>query len=259
MNSKIIVYDPDYFGWDFPNDILSTTKNIKAIFLGTTDKSYLDLELCKKKTIDVFNIPKYASSSVAEYLVMYMFVLAKKIPLQLKNNNRQDFSSKYMQMELKNKKVGIIGLGNIGNRVAQMCDGIGMKVYYWNRRKKDTSYIYLELSDLFKQCDVIYLCLSINAETKRLITDDMLNHMKKDTIFISATGKQLFDSNIIERRINNNELYGYAFEEPNKPLVCYGNNTMVTSEYGWFTKEASKFRIKLWIDSILNYLKEEIR
>ena len=123
--AKIIIYDPDYAGWEFPNTILQEVPNLKAIFLGTTDKSYVNLELCKEKNIEVFNIPKYATNSVAEYLVMYMFALAKKIPLQIKNENAQEFTDAFMQMEVSNKKIGIVGLGNIGTRIAEICSCIG--------------------------------------------------------------------------------------------------------------------------------------
>lgn len=253
-NEKIIIYDPDYAGWSFPNNILMEVQNLKAIFVGTTDKSYINLDICKDKNIDVINIPKYASESVAEYLVMYMFVLSKKIPLQIKNNNKQDFSEPFLQMELKNKKVGIVGLGNIGYRIAQICDGIGMDIYYWNRTKKDNNYKFIELDKLFKECDIIYICLAINKETKKIITNDLLDKMKKNCILISGTGKQLFDSKVIENKVRNNEIFGYAFEEPNTLLEEYSGNIMVTSEYGWYTNEVSDLRIKRWVELIIDYI-----
>lgn len=251
---KVIVYDPDFGGWNFPDDIIINTKNILAIFLGTTDKSYINLKICEEKNIKVFNIPKYAGDSVAEYLVMYMFTCAKKIPLQIKNNNKQDFDDIFLQMQLKEKKVGIIGLGNIGTKIADICDGIGMKVYYWNRTKKQTNYEYLTLKKIFANCDVIYLCLQINDETKKLISDELLESIKKDAIFISCTGKQLFNSSIIERKLENEEIFGFALEEPDIALNEYKGNVMVTSEYGWFTKDAAQLRIFKWYELIVDYL-----
>ena len=158
-DEKVIVYDPDFGGWSFPKEILENTNNLSAVFLGTTDKSYIDLDYCERKNIKVFNIPRYAADSVAEYLVMYMFCLSKKIPLQIKNNNAQEFTSKYEQIQLKDKKVGIVGFGNIGSRIANICNGIGMNVCYWNRNKKDNNYTYLSLEELFSTCDVVYLII----------------------------------------------------------------------------------------------------
>ena len=251
---KVIVYDPDFGGWNFPKEILENANNLKSIFLGTTDKSYIDLDYCENKSIKVFNIPRYAADSVAEYLVMYMFCLAKKIPLQIKNNNSQDFTPEYEQIQLKGKKIGIVGFGNIGSRIANICNGIGMNVCYWNRNKKDNEYEYLSLDGLFSTCDVVYLCLSINDETKNLITDQLLNKLKKRCIFISCTGKSLFNSNIIEEKVRNNELYGYALEEPNTSINKYEGNVMVTSEYAWFTKEANEARMNLWTEIIVDNL-----
>lgn len=255
--AKIIIYDPDYAGWEFPNTILNEVPNLKAIFLGTTDKSYVNLELCKEKNIEVFNIPKYATNSVAEYLVMYMFALAKKLPLQIKNENAQEFTDAFMQMEVSNKKIGIVGLGNIGTRIAEICSCIGGDICYWNRTPKKNDWNFISLEELFKECDVIFITLSINEETKKLITDDMLNSMKKTCIFISGSGKQLFNSNIVEEKVKNNELFGYALEEADTPLTKYEGNVLVTSEYGWFTKEASDLRIKKWYDLIIEYMKKQ--
>lgn len=253
-SEKVIVYDPDFGGWGFPKDILDHSQNLKAIFLGTTDKSYIDLDYCNESSIEVFNIPRYAADSVAEYLVMYMFNCAKKIPLQIKNNNKQEFIPVYEQIQLKDKKVGIVGFGNIGSRIANMCNGIGMNVCYWDRKEKECNYTFISLEELFSSCDVIYLCLSINDETKNLITDELLNRLKTNCIFISCTGKSLFNYNLIEEKIKNNELFGYALEEPNKELSSYDGNVMVTSEYAWFTKEANEARMNLWTEIIVDNL-----
>ena len=247
-SEKVIVYDPDFGGWDFPKRILEHSQNLKAIFLGTTDKSYIDLDYCNESSIEVFNIPRYAADSVAEYLVMYMFNCAKKIPLQIKNNNKQEFIPVYEQIQLKDKKVGIVGFGNIGSRIANICNGIGMNVCYWG------NYTFISLEELFSSCDVIYLCLSINDETKNLITDELLNRLKTNCIFISCTSKSLFNYNLIEEKIKNNELFGYALEEPNKELSSYDGNVMVTSEYAWFTKEANEARMNLWTEIIVDNL-----
>lgn len=253
-SEKVIVYDPDFGGWDFPKRILEHSQNLKAIFLGTTDKSYIDLDYCNENSIEVFNIPRYAADSVAEYLVMYMFNCAKKIPLQIKNNNKQEFTPMYEQIQLKDKKVGIVGFGNIGSRIANMCNGIGMNVCYWDRKEKECNYTFISLEELFSSCDVIYLCLSINDETKNLITDELLNRLKTNCIFISCTGKSLFNYNLIEEKIKGDELFGYALEEPNKELSSYEGNVMVTSEYAWFTKEANEARINLWTEIIIDFL-----
>ena len=252
-NEKIIIYDPDFAGWQFPNQILKY-KNIKGICLGTTTKNYIDEDLCKKLGIPVLNIPKYSTDSVAEYMVMLMFAIAKKIPLQMKNNFKQDFDDKYTQIQLVGKNVGIVGLGNIGLRFADICNGIGMNVSYWNRTKKDTKYQYKDLKNLFSESDVVFVALQINKETQKIVTNDLLKAMKDSTILLSVGGTNLFDHNFVMKLIQEKKLFGYGLEIEDRGVFDFTGNVMVTSEYAWFTKESQQKRIELWVDIIKSLL-----
>ena len=253
---KLLAIDPDYTNWTFPNELLDTIKNLKAICLSTTAFDYIDLNYCKKNNILVTNVPKYAGDSVAEYMFFQAIALAKKYPLQLKNSNQQDYSNDFMQILLKNKKVGIIGLGNNGSKLAKLCDSFGMNVYYYNRTKKSNNYKSASLDYIFKNCDIIFETLAVNEGTKKLITDEMINSMSKDTIFISGTCRNLFNSQLVLEKVKNNELYGCAWEEPNKGINDFEGNVMVTSEYAWFTYEAKDTRIDIWIESISSMLSD---
>ncbi len=251
--NKIIVYDPDYSGWCFPNEVLKF-KNIKGICLGTTTASYIDEDLCKKKNIPILNIPKYSTDSVAEYMVMLMFALAKKLPLQIKSNFKQDFNENFTQMQLKGKQVGVVGLGNIGLRFASICEGIGMSVSYWDRKKKDVEFTYKGLKSLFEESDVLFVALTTNKETIEIVTDDMLRSLKNTAILLSVGGANLFNHNLVVEMMKNNKLFGYGLEIENKGVFDFEGNTMVTSEYAWFTKESQEARIKLWVENIKSLL-----
>lgn len=255
-NEKVIVYDADFAGWNFPNKILEEVKNIKAICLGTTTKSYINENLCESKNIKIVNIPKYSTDSVAEYMIMLMFALAKKIPLQLKNNNNQDFDNKFTQMQLRGKTIGIIGLGNIGNRIAEICSGIGMNVVYWNRTAKNTQYKLETLENIFSKANVVIVTLATTDETKKIITDKLLKLMTPTTIFISVAGKNIFNHELVVKMAEQNKIYGYGLEQPDTPLENYKGNIMVTSEYAWFTEESQNARLDLWLDNISNEIKE---
>lgn len=250
---KIIVYDPDYAGWQFPNEILKF-KNIKGICLGTTTASYIDEEMCNKMNIPLLNIPKYSTDSVAEYMAMLMFALAKKLPLQIKSNFKQDFNEKFSQMQLKDKQVGIVGLGNIGLRFANICKGIGMHVSYWNRNKKDVEFLYKDLQSLFKESDVIFVALQTNKETIKIVTDDLIRSLKNTAILLSVGGMNLFNHNLVIDMMRDDKLFGYGLEIENKGVFDFVGNTMVTSEYAWFTKESQEARIKLWVENVKSLL-----
>lgn len=247
---KIIAIDPDYTDWKFPNDLIDKIQNLKGICLMTTSYSYIDLNFCSKRNIVVTNVPKYSTDSVAEYACFLMIAIAKKLPLQIKNDLKEDFSSRYLQMQVKGKKAAIIGLGSIGTRIAEILDGIGMDVIYWSRKSRNNKFEYKELSEIFKTADFVFPTFSVNEETKKIITDELINSMKSTSSIVSIVGTDIFNTDLIFNKIKNNELYGFAFEESNSNLNNYEGNIMVTSPYAWYTKEALENCIEIWVQSI---------
>lgn len=248
--SKIIAIDPDYTDWKFPNDLIDKIQNLKGICLMTTSYSYIDLDFCSKRNIIVTNVPKYSTDSVAEYACFLMMSIAKKLPLQIKNDLKEDFSNRYLQMQVKGKKAAIIGLGSIGTRIAEILNAIGMDVIYWSRKSRNNKFEYKELSEIFKTADFIFPTFSVNEETKKIITDELINSMKSTSSIVSIIGTDIFNTDLIFNKIKNNELYGFAFEESNSNLNNYEGNIMVTSPYAWYTKEALENCIEIWVQSI---------
>lgn len=76
---------------------------------------------------------------------------------------------KFLGWELKGKTIGIIGLGRIGSRVAEIAQGFGMNIIYYDKTKKNVPYKFVELNDLLKQSDVITLHCNLTDETKNIL------------------------------------------------------------------------------------------
>ena len=112
-DEKILVVDPDWYNWDINASHLSKVKNLKAVCVSTTAYGWIDLKYCKENNIIVCNIPKYSTDSVAEYAIFLMMCLAKKFPLQLKKDYKMEYSIPMLTTEIRNKTVGIIGLGTL--------------------------------------------------------------------------------------------------------------------------------------------------
>lgn len=248
---KSLLIDPDFIDWNFPNRILKEIKNLKYVCLTTTTASYVDEKFLKDNKIKLLTIPKYSTNSVAEYLIFLMMCIAKKLPLQLKNDNKQDFCDKYLQIELTGKTVGVVGLGNIGNRICEITKGLGMIPTYWNRSPKKSKYTYLELEELFKNSDVIFITLANNSNTKNIVSDRLLKMMKSTAILISGTGIELHNDKLVRQMLKSGKLFGFGAELPNKSYKDYEGNAMITSEYAWFTKEATEKRLEILTNNLL--------
>lgn len=249
-SDKILALDPDFYNWNLSNDHIDKIKNLRGLCLDTTSFSWVDTDYCKEKGITVTNVPKYSTESVAEYAVFMMMALAKKLPLQLKNNFRCDYSGEYMMTNVTGKKVGIVGLGNIGTKIAEICNSLGMKVSYWSARSRNDKFKYEELDQLFSESDFIFPAFLSNDETREIITDELINMMKTGASFISIVHEDLYNHNLLLEKVRTGELYGYAFEENDRDINSFKGNVFVTSQYAWYTKEAMDNLTLIWLDSI---------
>ena len=181
-DDKILIIDPDWYNWDVNANHLGKIKNLKGICLSTTAFDWIDLKYCKENNIVVCNIPKYSTDSVAEYAVFLMMCLAKKYPIQAKTDFKMDYSKYMLNTEIRNKTAGIIGLGTIGTKVANMCNALGMNVIYWNRSEKDNNYKRVNIETIFEEADFIFPTFATNEETKKLITDELINKMNGNAL-----------------------------------------------------------------------------
>ena len=247
---KILVLDPDIVHWKFPNDLIARIPNLKAICLMSTSYRFIDIDYCNKNNIIVTNVPKYATDSVAEYACFLMMAVARKLPIQIKSNFKEEFSADFLEKQIKGKKAGIVGLGTIGTRLAEVLTGMGMEVSYWSRNSRDKRFKYKELEELFKTSDFIFPTFSINDETRKIITDDLINSMKKTSSIITTLTTTCLNFDLILNKVKNNELYGFAFESNKDNLYDFDGNVMVTAQYAWYTKESLENCVEIWVQSV---------
>jgi D-3-phosphoglycerate dehydrogenase / 2-oxoglutarate reductase len=132
----------------------------------------------------VTNLRGFSTNAVAEQALSIAFSLARRLPLVIRDGWKTDFE-KYRGVELSDKKAGIIGLGRIGTRIAEMAQAFGMETLYWSRSTRDERFAYLELVDLIRESDVLFYTLAKNDETLHLLSPELLAYLKKTVLFVS--------------------------------------------------------------------------
>ncbi|HOO68232.1 MAG TPA: NAD(P)-dependent oxidoreductase, partial [Bacilli bacterium] len=251
-NDKVLGLNPDYYDWNFKNEYIDKISNIKAICLGTTSYSWVDIDYCKNKNIPVTNVPKYSTEAVSEYALFMMLSLARKLPLQIKNGFKLEYDKSMLMTNIENKTVGIIGLGAIGSNIARLCTNLGMKVIYWSKTSRNENYKNVSLEELFNESDFIVPTFLVNDDTKRIITDSLINRMKKSVSIINILNEEILNSKLVIEKVKNNEIYGYAFEDNKANINDYVGNILVLPAYAWYTKEALDNLQQIWVDSIIS-------
>ena len=253
-HEKMITIDPDSCHWRITNEDVDRIPNLKAIILNSTSFDYIDVNHCRQKNIIVTNTRNFASEAVAEWLLMMSLMIARKMPLIIQNDWKLDFQQ-HMGMELQGKTAGIIGLGNVGKRIAQLCNALGMKVLYWSPHSHDGAYKRVGLKKLFRTADFIYPCLAKNPETMELITKKHLLSMKKNACLVAASPQcQLLDNNTVYKRITSKKMYGIGFEHDRDSEQFYhkeNGNILITPAIAWYTKETTLRNAEKWTRNII--------
>ncbi len=256
QEEKILAIDPDFNNWKVKNEDIENIKNLKGVVLQTTSFSWIDGAFAKSKGIPVVNLRGFSTEAVAEWTLLMALSIARKIPVVAKDEWKQDYI-KHIGIELKGKTVGIIGLGSIGTRVAELFSGIGMEVVYWSNTSKDERFKKTELEELLKTADVISPHVAQNDETSGLISDEMLKSMKKTTIFVS-TIHNIYNHDLVLQMVKEGNLYGYGFEEDGGgKFATYEGNIWGGPALAWCTQDSMRKNAEQWVEAIVKATKGE--
>jgi len=269
---QIIGADPDNLGGferakSQLTKIIDRLPSLKGIALASTSTEWIDLKLCRKKKIIVTNIPHYSTESVAEHTVGLLICLAKNIII----NDRKFWSGKESKFgsgpgfELKGKTLGVIGLGSIGSRVAELAQAIGMRVIAYNRSlKKQKGVIMKSLNYVLSQSDALSIHLGCNKQTHHFISKKEITHMKKGVIIVNLIGpvppeQEVVDKKAMSRALKMGKVAFYAYEGEdltNNPL-SKAENAIGLKGFAWYTKDALDRAKKIWVDNIVGLTKNK--
>lgn len=260
--SEVIVPDPDNFGGfekakERLTKLMDSLPNLKGVALSTTSFGWIDLDYCKKRNIPVSNIPGYSKEAVAEHTLALLLCLAKKIILTDRRTQKDAYKIE-LASELKDKTLGIIGIGNIGTRTAELGKAIGMKVIAYNRTPKVVPGVEMKsLEKVLKESDAIAIHTTDKPSNDNLIGKKQLAMVKKGVIFVNLAYRNIINEKAMASAIKSGQVAGYAFEAVDLktgPLVGL-ENVIILKGFGWYTKESLQRLVQILTDSIIAHVK----
>jgi len=251
QEDKVIGVDPIVFDWDLDVETFKDIPNVKAVCTSSTSFDWMKPKKLKKMEIIACNVPGFSSDSVAEYALFMAIGVTRGIPSVIKNGWKYNIDD-FLPMQLKGKTAGIVGLGRIGTRMAELCKGIGMNVVYWSRKTRDKRFKYVGLDKIFKESDLIMPALVENDETKKLITHKRLDLMKPTAILVGINRvRVIWDEAYVLEKAKKEEIGGYALEgEGLQPPSRYKGNVLPFPSMAGYTKDAFENLIKIWVENI---------
>lgn len=250
--------------------VIAATSSLKVIaFLGVGYASFIDEAAATEAGILITNAPGTNAQAVAEYTFGLILNAVRAITYsatELKKGNWIDQPS----WNLHGKTLGIIGMGNIGSKVAKMGKfGFGMNIVYFSRsrhpdKEKELEAKYLPLSELFQTADVLSIHLPYQPETINLIDESKLALMKSSAVIVNASRAEIINPEALRTSLLNHRpaciaMDGYYIEpapnsqnDPFHLLTLNYKQVIITPHTAYNTKDSMEATLNTNLQSLSN-------
>lgn len=249
---------------------IGATKHLKLVCVTATGTNNLDKEYLAKQGIEWRNVAGYSTESVAQHTFAMLFYLLEKLPYY----DNYVKSEKYVNdvsfthfakafHELSGKTYGIIGLGNIGRRVADIAKAFGCHVIYYSTsgRNSQPGYERVSFDELLERSDIVSIHAPLDENTLGLMNQKAFAKMKSSAILLNVGRGPIINEADLAEALNNRMIAAAGLDvlsvepmQPENPLrgIKDSERLLITPHIAWAGVEA---RMRL-MDIILNQIKE---
>lgn len=286
---KVTVYKKDQ---SIPrNEFLKLTKDADAVLSLLTEKidkeaidnfskckivancavgyNNIDVPYAKEKSLVVTNTPYVLTDATADLTVALILACARRLREGEQMMRENKFSGWKPDMllgfDLKGKTVGIIGAGRIGRATARRLKGFGVKIIYFDRKKRDefeTEFLAKKVSinELMKKSDIISVHLSLSKETHHILNAESLSLMKKSAVIVNTSRGEIIEEKALIKLLKQNKIFAAGFDvyenEPNlNPELRTLKNVYLLPHIGSATVESRSAMALLAANNIISVLK----
>lgn len=246
-------------------EVLEQCPKLKFLNVAFTGLDHIDQDYCRENGIVIRNASGYATQAVAELAVGLMLDVYRKItPFDASTRNLQGRNN-ILGRELYGKTVGLVGTGAIGLRTAAILKAFGCRLLAYSRTERqealDMEIEYTTLEDLMKRSDIISLHTPLTAQTKGLISREMLELCKPSAIIINTARGAVIDNEVLAEMLNKDCIAGagidvYEYEPPlqsNHPLLS-AKNVVLLPHVAFATEESFSMRVDIILRNLDEYL-----
>ncbi len=252
---------------------MELSENLLAVARAGAGVNNIPLDKCAEKGIVVFNTPGANANGVKELVIAGMLLASRDIvgginwvesakdnPDIAKATEKE--KKRFAGTELQNKKLGIIGLGAIGVKVANVAKHMGMEVYgydpyvsvdaAWNL-SRDVKHV-LNVEEIYKSCDIITIHVPLLDSTKGMINKEAISKMKDGVILLNFARDFLANEEDVLEGIKEGKIRKYVSDFPN-PVTAGQEGCVVIPHLGASTEESEDNCAKMAVKQMMNYLK----
>ena len=247
-------------------------ENLLAVARAGAGTNNIPLDKCAEKGVVVFNTPGANANAVKELVIAGMLLASRDVVGGIewvKANTADENIAKTAEKEKKNfagtelmgKKLGIIGLGAIGVKVANVARHFGMEVYGYDpyvsvnaawSLSRDVKHVF-NLDEIYENCDFITVHVPLMDSTKHMINKEAINKMKDDVVILNFARDLLVDEAEVLKGLAAKKIRKYVTDFPN-PTTAGQEGCIVIPHLGASTEEAEDNCAKMAVAQMMNYL-----
>ena len=238
------------------SEIIDKLPNLKYIGVLATGYNVVDIEAAKKRGITVTNVPAYSTNSVVQMTFAHILNLTNRVAHYAHENRKGKWSASpdfcYWDTnlgEIAGKTLGVVGLGNIGYKVACIARDFGMDVFACTSKNSadlPDGIQKVTFNGLLGISDILTLHCPLTPQTKEMINKDTLSQMKRGALLINTGRGALVNDKDVAQALCEGQLGGYGADvmtqeppKPDNPLLS-APNAYLTPHIAWATLEARK-------------------
>lgn len=246
-------------------EVIRACGSLKYIAVAFTGVDHVDLEACRERHIAVSNAAGYSTNGVAELVFGLAISLYRSIPACDGRTRTGGTKEGLPGRELHGKTMGIVGTGAIGCRTAAIASAFGCRLLAYSRTKKPEMEAlgaeYVSLEELMEKSDIVSLHVPAKADTKGLISGELLGKMKRTAILINTARGPVVDNTALAKALSEGQIAGAGIDvfdmEPPIPEdypLLKAPNTILTPHVAFATGEAMEIRAQITVDNLEHWL-----
>lgn len=253
-------------------DTLERAPGLRFVGVCRAAVNQVDVDYATSKGIVVVNTPGRNANAVAEHALALMLALARQIPAAhryVKNGEWQAPTEPYIAfrgVELRGRTVGILGLGAIGRRLAEMCMALGMIVQAYDPYfdSPPAGVMLASLEGLLSSSDFVCVHAPLTVETEGMLDARMLGMMRQNAYLVSASDAAVLDRNALADALRERRIAGAALDvfeshpaSPQNPLLAL-DNVILSPHIGGATVETVRRHSQMMTSDILRFMRGEM-
>ncbi len=242
--------------------VLDACPNLEIIARCGVGLDNIAVEEATKRQIKVVNAPNSNAATIAEHTIALLLMLQRNLypAINAVKENNWRWRNAYVGDEIHGKTLGILGMGNIGKKVARIAEALGMYISYWSAHKENVSYDFCSFEEVLRKSDCVSIHLPLTSDTENLIDSSAFEKMKSNAMLVNTARGKIIDQKALVSALENNKISGFAADvlaveppEINDPLVTHPK-TLITAHLGSLTSTTYRQMCVTTINNVLGIL-----